>query len=62
MTVANIEIDSIIVSTLKAPTLATTTSPLLKHILYIYYAVQFKKAQVERQALINFDSKVNAIT
>lgn len=56
MTMASIEVDP---RTL-AP--ATNTLPLLKHVPYIYYLIQFQKDQVELQALINFGSEINTMT
>lgn len=35
---------------------------LLKHILYIYYSMWFKKDQAKIQILIDYNSKVNAMT
>lgn len=35
---------------------------LFKYILYIYYLINLKKNQVKAQLLINFGSKINAIT
>lgn len=35
---------------------------LHEHVSYIYYLVQFEKNLVKTQALIDFGSKVNAIT
>lgn len=47
-------------------TLTTITSKEadlpLKHMLYIYYSIYFKKNQAEIQALINFENKVNTMT
>lgn len=35
---------------------------LLKHVLYIYYQVHFKRDQANVQALLNFSSGINAMS
>lgn len=58
---ASIEANSVLISSLKAitPTIAIFLS--LKYMLFIYYLVWFKEAQVKAQTIINSDSKVNTI-
>lgn len=62
MTMANIKANLVIVFSLKASIFITNTPSLLEYVSYIYYLIQLKKAQIKIQALINFGSKVNAIT
>lgn len=62
MTIASIKAEPAVVSSFKG--LAPAIDALLpfKCIPYIHYLVHFKKNQVKTQALIDSDSKVNAIT
>lgn len=56
MTEANMEAISI------EALIFTITALPFKHILCIYYLIKFKKNQVKIWALLNFGSKVNAIS
>lgn len=61
MTKASKEIHFIVALNLKAPTSDNSTLPL-KHMLYIYYPVHFKKDQAKVRAQLDSNSKVNIIT
>ena len=55
------EVDLAMVINLEIP-FPDNSTPLLKRILCIHYPLQFRKNQYEIQALIDFGSKVNAMT
>lgn len=45
-----------------AESLTAATLPLFKHVSYIYYLIWLKKKLTKIQALLDFSSKINAIT
>lgn len=61
MTETSMKADHAVVLGLQTPILDNSTLPL-KHVLCIYYPLYFKKDQPKIQALIDFGSKVNAMT
>lgn len=61
MTETSMEAEHAVVLGLETPILDSSTPPL-KHILCIYYPLYFRKDQPKIQALIDFGSKVNAMT
>lgn len=49
------------ISSLEAPNFTINTFLLLKCMPYIHYLIQFKKAQIKVQTLIDFGSEINTI-
>lgn len=62
ITVANMETDSAVVSSFETSNFVTTTLLIIKCVLCIYHLVKFKKNQVKIEALLDSDSKINAMT